>query len=138
MRPFPRGRAFSFGRDMINNWHSRKNAARSERVQQRLDAGVVATHFPGVAAIAVSMTYHQRGIAQALPRTVNFFPGSCALFRIDCLNKDCVHGGFDLSRVITAMIGNHRETGKGDLSCEGDGPSAGHSDIVYEIAITYR
>jgi len=126
-----------FGRHMNNNWHSRKSAARTERMQRRLDAGVMATHFPEVAGIAISMTYNQRGMAQALPRIVNFFPSSCALFRIDCLNKDCVDGGFDLSRVITAMIGSHRELGKGDLSCEGDGPSAGHSGIAYNVAIKY-
>jgi hypothetical protein len=137
MRSHPGGGVSFFGRHMNNNWHSRKSAARTERMQQRLDAGVMATHFPEVAGISISMTYNQRGMAQALPRTVNFFPSSCALFRIDCLNKDCVDGRFDLSRVITAMIGSHRELGKGDLSCEGDGPSAGHSGIAYNVAIKY-
>jgi hypothetical protein len=122
---------------MYNSRNSRKNAARTERLQQKLDAGVVATHFPEVANIAVHMTYNQRGIAKSLPRTVNFFPSSCALFRVDCLNRDCVDGGFDLTQVITAMIGNRREAAKGDLSCEGDGPSAGHSGIVYEVSIQY-
>jgi len=121
----------------MDNWRSRKSAARTERMQRRLDAGVVATHFPEVAGISISMTYNQRGIAQSLPRTVNFFPSSCALFKVDCLNKDCVDGGFDLSRVITAMIGNHREVVKGNLSCDGDGSSVGHSDIVYKVAIKY-
>ncbi len=106
-------------------------------MQQRLDAGFVATHFPEVASIAISMIYNQREIAKSLPRIVNFFPGSCALFRIDCLNKNCVDGGFDLSHIITTMIGNHREAAKGDLSCEGNGPSVGHSAIAYEVAIQY-
>lgn len=122
---------------MNNSRHSKKNAARTERLQQKLDAGVVGTHFPEVANIVIHMTYNQRGIARALPRTVNFFPSSCALFRVDCLNKECIDGGFDLTQVITTMIGNRREAAKGDLSCEGEGPSAGHSGIVYEVAIQY-
>jgi len=122
---------------MNNSMNSRKNAARTERLQRRLDAGYVSAHFPEVASIVISMTYNQRGIAKALPRIVNFFPGSYAFFRVDCLNKNCVDGGFDLTQTINAMIRNHREAAKGELSCEGNVPSADHSDIVYEVAIQY-
>lgn len=117
--------------------NSRKNAARTERLQQRVEAGFVSAHFPEVASIVISMVYNQKGIAKSLPRIVNFFPGSYALFRVDCLNKECNDGGFDLTQVITSMIGNRREAAKGDLTCEGNGPSADHSAIVYEVAIQY-
>jgi len=117
--------------------NNRKNAARTEKLQQKLDAGFIATHFPEVANIIISMMYNQRGMAKSLPRTVHFFPGSSALFRINCLHKDCVDGGFDLTRVLTAMIGNRRENSKGELRCEGDGASADHSAIVYEVIIQY-
>ena len=118
---------------MNNNTNSRKNAARTERLQQRADAGFVATHFPEVESIVISMTYSQKGIAKSLPRVVNFFPGSYALFRVACLNNDCVDGGFDLTQVINTMIRNRKEAAKGDLSCE----SAEHSAIAYEVAIQY-
>jgi hypothetical protein len=108
-----------------------------ERMQEKHDAGLVATRFPEVAGIAVSMIYNQRDIAKSLPRIVNFFPGSYAVFRVDCLNKSCLHGGFDLDRIITAMIRNRRDAATGELSCQGEGPSAGHSGIVYEVAIRY-
>ena len=121
---------------MNNSMNSRKSAARTERLQQRIDAGFVANHFPDVASIVINMTYNQKGIQKSLPRTVNFFPSSYALFRVDCLSKGCIDGGFDLTQVITAMIRNRRETTKGDLSCEG-GPSLDHSAIVYEVAIQY-
>jgi len=122
---------------MNNSMNSRKNAARVEKLQRRVDAGFVATHFPEVASIVISMMYNQRGIQKSLPRVVNFFPSSYALFRVDCLSKECVHGGFDLTQVITGMVRNRKEAAKGDLSCEGDGPSADHSTIVYEVAIQY-
>lgn len=124
---------------MNNSMHSRKSAARTERIQRRLDAGFVAAHYPEVASIVITMLYNQRGITKSLPRVINFSPGSCALFKVDCLNKDCVDGGFDLTRVITGMIRNRRQMSKGDLSCEGSGPSpsVGHSAIAYELTIQY-
>jgi hypothetical protein len=118
----------------VNN---RKSAARIERQQQKVDAGLMDVQFPEVAGIVISMMYNQRGIQKSLPRVVNFFPGSYALFRVDCLNKECVDGGFDMTQIITGMIRNRREVAKGDLSCEGEGPSAGHSTIAYEVSIQY-
>ena len=117
--------------------NSKKNAARMERQQRKLDAGLMIAQFPEVTRIVIKMIYRQNDIMKSLPRVVNFFPESSALFRIDCLNKECVDGGFDLTRVLTGMIRNRREAAKGDLSCEGGGPSASHSTIAYEVAIQY-
>ena len=117
--------------------NNRKNAGRAEKLQQRLDAGFVAAQFPEVASIVISMTYNQKGISKALPRTVHFSPDSSAFFRINCLSKDCVDGGFDLTQVLTTMVGNRRENAKGELSCGGDGASADHSAIAYEVLIQY-
>ena len=128
---------FSSEGKMMNNANSKKYARRIAREQRKLDAGFMVAQFPEVASIVISMMYNQRGILKSLPRVVNFFPGSCALFRVDCLNKECVDGGFDLTQVITRMIRNRRGASKGDLSCGGDGPSADHSTIAYEVAIQY-
>jgi hypothetical protein len=117
--------------------NNKKNTARIERQQRKHDAGFVAAQFPDVAGIVVRMTYNQRGIQKSLPRVVNFFPGSYALFRIECLNKECREGGFDLSKVITGMIRKHSGSARGNLSCEGNSPSANHSTIVYEVSIQY-
>jgi len=122
---------------MNYSMNSKKTAARLARQQQNLDAGFMVAQFPEVASIVINMTYNQRGILKSLPRVVNFFPGSYALFRVDCLNKECVDGGFDLSQLITGMIRNHKEAAKGDLICEGNSTSASHSTIAYEVAIQY-
>ena len=105
-------------------------------MRQRREAGSVAERFPEVAGIVISMTYNQKGIRSIL-RTFNFSPSSYALFRADCLSKNCVDGGFDLTQVITTMARSHREMAKGVLGCEGNDPSDTHSDIVYEVAIQY-
>lgn len=122
---------------MNTSMNSRKNAARMGRRQRKLDAGFVDAQFPEVAGIVINMIYSQRGILKSLPRVVSFSPGSSALFRIDCLHKECVDGGFDLTQVLTGMIRNRREAAKGELSCEGASPSADHSTIAYEVAIQY-
>jgi hypothetical protein len=116
---------------------NRNNQARMERNQQRVDAGFVSTHFPGVANIVISMMYKQKGVANPIKRIVNFFPGSYAFFKLDCLSKDCVDGGFDLTRIINSMIRNHSEASKGELGCDDSGPRFNHSNIVYEVAIQY-
>jgi hypothetical protein len=117
--------------------NNKKNVTRTERLQQRIDAGSVANHFPEVASIDIRMMYNQKGI-KSLLRTFNFAPGSYAFFRVDCLSKDCVDGGFDLTQVITGMIRNRREAAKGELRCGGDSSLADHSEIVYEVAIHYK
>lgn len=117
------------------NFH-RKSAARKERQQRKINAGFLDAQFPEVAGIVISMIYKQRDIQESLPRIVNFYPGSYAVFRIPCLNKECVDGGFDLTQAITGMIRKRKKASKGELSCEG-GLSSGHSYITYEIAIKY-
>ena len=117
---------------MINT----KNAAKAERARQRSEAGLVSEHFPSVAAIVVNMSYNQKGM-QSILRTLNFFPSSHAFLKADCLSRDCVDGGFDLTRVITTMVRSKKKAAKGELICEGNDPSGEHSSIVYEITIQY-
>jgi hypothetical protein len=136
-RPFPCGGAISSEGKMNNGMNSRRNVASIERQQRKLDAGLVEAQFPEVTVIVISMIYNQRGIQKSLPRVINFYPGSYALFRIDCLSKDCVDGGFDLTQVIAGMIKNRREAAMGDLSCEGDCAYANHSTIAYKVSIQY-
>jgi len=109
---------------------------KQEIMRQKCEAGSLATRFPEVASIVMSMTYNQKG-ARSILRTFHFTPDSYAFFVVNCLRQDCVDGGFDLTQVITAMIENHKADEKGALSCKGTDSSSGHSDIVYEIAIQY-
>ena len=103
--------ALSFERNMNNSKNVARMERMQERMQQRREAGSVATHFPEVANIVMNMTYNQRG-AKSILRTFNFTPNNYAFFMINCLRKDCVDGGFDLTHVITAMIRNRRVEAK--------------------------
>jgi len=121
---------------MNTNKHTSMMEKRQEMMQQKREAGSVASRFPGVASIIMSMTYSQKGSKSVL-RTFHFTPNSYAFFVVNCLRQDCVDGGFDLTEVITAMIKNRKADVKGTLSCKGADSSTSHSDIVYEVAIQY-
>ena len=121
---------------MNNNKHAAMMERKQEIEQQRREAGSIATHFPEVANIALHMTYNQRG-SKSILRNFQFSPDSYAFFKINCLRKDCVDGGFDLTQVITAMVHNRKTEAKGTIMCEGTDSSTNHSDIIYTITIQY-
>lgn len=109
--------------------------------QLRLASGLVSERFPEVSGIVTHMTYYHKGVNPILMvRTVNFFPSSYAYFNMDCMIKDCVDGGFDLTSVITDMVKNHKKLDKGKLVCNGknDALAFDHASIDYEIRIQYN
>jgi hypothetical protein len=115
----------------------RNNQASIERKQRRIEAGIMATNYPEVAGIVITMMYKQKGVANPLLRILNFYPSSYAFFKVDCLSYDCIDGGFDMSWLITSMIRNHSEFSKGELGCNDNGPRPDHSTIEYEIQINF-
>ncbi len=116
--------------------YSRRNLAKEERDRQKVDAGVISDRFPQVTSIIVKMTYRKNG-EEALLRTVNYYPGSHAFFKMSCLGEGCTEGGLDLTRTITSMIRGRKKSSTGGLSCTGTDPEAVHADITYEVSITY-
>jgi hypothetical protein len=116
---------------------NKKVEARMERLQLKRDAGCVVKHFPDVAEIVIHMTYYNDRGMKSMLRTFCFSPGSYAFFRLDCLSKSCVDGGFDLTHVITTMIRKRSAETSGKLHCEGNDPSGDNVNISYEVAIHY-
>ena len=109
--------------------------------QRRIAAGLVSECFPEVSDIVIHMTYYQKGENPILMvRKVNFWPSRHAYFKMDCMIKGCVDGGFDLTSVVTNMIKNHKKSGKGKLICNGESDTfaSDHASIAYEITIKYN
>ncbi|MGE5894466.1 MAG: hypothetical protein ACM34I_10460 [bacterium] len=104
-------------------------------------AGLIADRFPGVADMVIHMTYyHEAANPVLMERTINVFPTSFAYFQMECMNRDCTNGGFDLTSVIRNMVKNRKKTHKGTLACKGDNKvlSPEHASISYEITIRYK
>jgi hypothetical protein len=115
-----------------------KNVAKMEKKQQRIEAGLVSEHFPGVSSIVIHVTNSYKGIIpETILRTLNFWPNSYAYFNIECLSEDCRDGGFDLSRIISMMIRNHTNAEEGELMCNSGNLSSDHSSIYYKVSIAY-
>jgi hypothetical protein len=111
-------------------------AAKAKDKQQRIDAGLVSELFPKVTEIAISMLYSQAGESKPLSRMVNFFPGSSASFKLNCLCSECEEGRFDFTKIISAMVGTRKTASKGEISCETcSAPEC--SDVAYSVKIKY-
>ena len=109
--------------------------------QHRVDAGLIAEHFPGVSGIVIQMMYYRKLSTLApIVHTVNFFPSSHAYFHMECMMKECIDGGFDLTSVIATMFKKHEKLIKGKMVCNGknDSLSSNHARISYEISIRYN
>jgi hypothetical protein len=109
--------------------------------QRRLEARLLSECFPEVSDIVIQMTYYagKEVNPASMVRTVNFWPSRHAYFNMDCMIKECVNGGFDLTPVITRMIKNHEKLGKGELTCKGKigNRASQHARISYDITINY-
>jgi hypothetical protein len=116
-----------------------KNVAKMEKRQQRLDSGLISEHFPEVSSIVINVTNSYGRIKPiTVLRSLNFWPNSYAYFKIECLSKGCLNGGFDLNQVISTMIRSQKDLEEGELVCDGNNLSSGHSNIHYKVAIQYN
>ncbi len=96
--------------------------ARIERMQQSHDAGLISERFPEVSSIVIDMRHRKKGTKEILVlRTLNFLSGSNTYFHVECVNRDCKDctQGFDLDRVVVAMIRSHASSREGQLDCYG-------------------
>ncbi len=113
---------------------------RTERMQQKHDAGLVSKRFPEISSIVVDMEHRRSGISPILIlRTLNFSSGSHAYFHVECLNRDCKDctEGFDLEQFVAAMIRGHSSLREGRWECEGNSLTSGHVNISYKVTIQY-
>jgi hypothetical protein len=64
--------------------------------------------------------YDSDGTARAsqLKYTLNL-KHARSVFRIDCANRECVRGDFDLSEAITTAVAERQSTVTGELCCHG-------------------
>ncbi|MGO9611902.1 MAG: hypothetical protein ACLPX5_02590 [Dissulfurispiraceae bacterium] len=104
-------------------------------------AGLVSERFPGVSRMVIKMTYYQKVSNPVLMvRTVNVLPTGYVYFKMECMVKGCVNGGFDLTSIITNMVKKRKKSGEGSMVCSGksDPVPPGHASISYEINIEYK
>ncbi len=123
------------------NYILKKKEIKELKEKNKLAAGLISKSYPEVSSIVIRMTYYRKALNPVLMvRTVNFYPTSYVYFKMECMVKNCINGGFDLTLVIVNMINNHEKSVMGKMSCSGqnDALSSDHASISYEISIQYN
>lgn len=109
--------------------------------EQKKSAGLVSEHFPTVTNIVIHVKhYGELSNRILLKRTVNFYPSSCAYFFISCLTKNCDGECFKFKPVISTLIKNNKDLGRGNMFCRYKNNSivSDYVSIAYKINIKYR
>jgi hypothetical protein len=102
-----------------------KKSAREEFRQQESqrisESGSLSARFPKLKSLKAELTYHPPGgVGQSaqIKYAVNLDHAK-AVFRFDCLNKECVGGGFDLSDLLAGAVAERRKALNGEMHCQG-------------------
>ena len=101
--------------------------------------------FPELTALTVEFAYfNPEGVTRnsKIKYTVNpEFAKS--VFRLDCMNSECVAGDFDLSAAVAEAVGARQATASGEMCCQGwlskttiDRVHC-HNILRYELSLEY-
>ncbi|SHN30970.1 hypothetical protein SAMN04488057_118103 [Cyclobacterium lianum] len=87
-------------------WHSYQNSPS------------IKSSFPQVQEIILNLNFnYDESYRKKLKKTLN--PNDKAFFQIECINKDCVYGGFNLSSEVRGMISKKVTEYNGHQTCNG-------------------
>ncbi|MEW6166530.1 MAG: hypothetical protein AB1651_02350 [Pseudomonadota bacterium] len=105
---------------MANNPRAFDPRAREARQQAWLAVPTVAEQFPGVGEIAVELQFLlENGRPHSSAHRRIFLPDMQAYFDVQCPDRDCSDGGFDLGRAIQAAARAPGHSSAGNLRCRG-------------------
>ncbi|MBR4041801.1 MAG: hypothetical protein IKJ09_05805 [Bacteroidaceae bacterium] len=119
-----------------------------QRLQNRMsrcDHRLISSVFPTVGKIVIKYEVEHRSAfgASRKEHVSTHMPGMIATFLIDCLNRECTSGIFDLKSDIYSMVRESKSILKGEQKCSGsEAPDhmyqscSGH--LMYEIIIEYK
>lgn len=94
---------------------------RLQQSQRVNDSRTLAAVFPKLKSLIVELTYYAPdGVSRSsqIKYKVNL-DNAKAVFRFDCVNKECVNGDFDLSDVLSKAVAARETSASGELRCSG-------------------
>jgi hypothetical protein len=105
---------------------SRRKISPREEFRQRENQRILESHalsvrFPGLKSLKAHLTYHPPGgVGQSaeIKYSVNLEHAK-SVFRFDCLNQECVGGGFDLSELLAQAVAKRSKVLGGEMQCQG-------------------
>ncbi|MDE2148999.1 MAG: hypothetical protein KGJ55_03995 [Gammaproteobacteria bacterium] len=105
---------------MANNPRAFDPRAREAQQRAYLAVPTLAEQFPGVDEVSVELRFMlPGGQPHSSPHKRIFLPDMQAFFGIQCPDRDCSGGGFDLGSAIKAAARSKRRGASGSLQCQG-------------------
>ena len=94
---------------------------RQQESQRVMDSSSLSARFPQLKSLKAHLTYHPPdGVARSTQIKYAFnLDHAKAVFRFDCLNKECICGDFDLSELLAQAVAQRRTILIGELRCQG-------------------
>jgi len=105
--------------------YQQRIGARAEYLQEekeRIKASTtLAEKFPDLKSLSATLTYFApNGATQHSEIKCTFnLDYAKSLFLVDCPNKECIGGNFDLSSELAQAVDQHRQTATGEIRCQG-------------------
>lgn len=102
--------------------------------------------FPDLKSLTVEFAYFSpEGVTRnsQIKYTVNPEHAK-SVFRLDCINPECIRGDFDLSEVLARAVAGQQTTAAGEMSCQGWLNKANiershcHNILRYKLCLEYR
>lgn len=105
---------------MANNPRAFDLRMREARQRAYLATATLAELHPGVDEIGVELRFMlPSGQPHSSPHKRIFVPDMQAYFEVQCPERDCVDGGFDLGAAVGTAVSDKKHEATGTLSCSG-------------------
>jgi hypothetical protein len=94
---------------------------REQENQRVKDSASLSVRFPQLKSLIVDLGYYDsNGVTKnsQIKYTPNL-DNAKSVFRVDCPNKGCICGDFDLTKELAEAVAEHRTTVKSELTCQG-------------------
>jgi len=94
---------------------------REQENQRVKESPTLSDRFRQLKSLAVDLNFfNSEGVTKnAQIKYVPNLANARSVFRIDCPNKGCIRGDFDLTEEIASAVAEHRTRVTGELSCQG-------------------
>jgi hypothetical protein len=119
---------------------------REQEAQRVAESPSLSEKYPELKSLSLESSYfNPQGVTRN--REIKFQPNldrAKSLFRVDCVNQDCVGGDFDLSAVLARAVAEGETTITGEMCCQGWRSKATiheihcHDILRYKITLQYH
>ena len=107
-------------------------------------APLIERWFPNLSGLVIDMTFKNPDWGKdPRPRQRSYGPEHRAFFEIECTDRECVSGGFDLSKAVSQLVSSGNTESSGTITCMGwqDVERVGQYrcllEMTYKITATY-